>query len=218
MGTHYHIYNYPNPRNINSVGIYPLFGLAGLRDERIQVCAISAMFFFASNQEYKVEFCDRGGLYAVISLARSESRELRLPACGALRFVDILDWCFLSLHFCMYNNCLLFRHLSLTTRLKHRIVSEGGLGPVFDNIMRMPSDFDIITHCTETLANLTEDSKNKLQVRHNLLCWEVHAVSIQSRSLFCFCLVASRWCYASHCSRRFTSIRSLQPSCLTCIL
>jgi hypothetical protein len=41
---------------------------------------------------------------------------------------------------------------------------EGGLGPLFDNIMRMPSDFDIITHCTETLANLSEDSKNKLQV------------------------------------------------------
>jgi hypothetical protein len=85
MGTHYHIYNYPNPRNVTSVGIYPLFGLAGLRDERIQVCAVSAMFYFASNQEYKVEFCDRGGLYAAISLARSQSRELRLPACGALR-------------------------------------------------------------------------------------------------------------------------------------
>lgn len=68
------------------MGIYPLFGLAGLRDERIQVCAVSAMFFFAANQEYKVEFCDRGGLSAIISLARSPSRELRLPACGALRF------------------------------------------------------------------------------------------------------------------------------------
>ena len=56
----------------------------------------------------QVAFADAGGLRAMISIAREETRELRMLGCGALR------------------------HLSISTRLKKPIVDEGGLGPLFE--------------------------------------------------------------------------------------
>ena len=112
LGTHPAIVNYPDPRNMCKVGLHPLYGLAQLRDHRIPEMAAAALYYFASNHQFKVAFAESGGLRVMISLAREENRELRLIGCGALR------------------------HLSLATRLKKAIVDEGGLGPLFENALR----------------------------------------------------------------------------------
>jgi len=112
LGTHPAIVNYPDPRNMCKVGLHPLYGLAQLRDQRIQAMAAAALYYFASNHQFKVAFAESGGLRVMISLAREENREMRLIGCGALR------------------------HLSLATRLKKAIVDEGGLGPLFENALR----------------------------------------------------------------------------------
>lgn len=54
LGTHPSIHNYPDPRGLKRVGIHPLIGLAQLRDVRIQEMSAAALYFFASNQEFKV--------------------------------------------------------------------------------------------------------------------------------------------------------------------
>jgi hypothetical protein len=55
--------------------------------------------------------------------------------------------------------CGALRHLSLSTRLKKRLVSEGGLGPIFDGALRGVRDMDgaLMAQCAATLANVAED-------------------------------------------------------------
>ena len=143
MGTHASIFNYPDPRGLRRVGVHPLLGLAQVRDRRVVAVAAAALFYFASNQEFKVAFAEAGGLKVMIACGREEDdRELRMLGCGALR------------------------HLSLTTRLKKAIVDEGGLGPLLDNALRKddPPDGQLLAQCAATLANVAEDYRNKGQM------------------------------------------------------
>jgi len=48
------IMNFPDPRKMRQVGLHPLLGLAQLRDARVQAVAAAALFYFASNQAFKV--------------------------------------------------------------------------------------------------------------------------------------------------------------------
>eukprot|EP00957_Ditylum_brightwellii_P105231 8021009-Ditylum_brightwellii.AAC.1 len=57
----------------------------------------------------------------------------------------------------------ILRHLSISTRIKVPLVDKGALRAVLDCIATM-DDNDILLQCAGSLANMTENTKNRVQM------------------------------------------------------